>query len=138
MLHRLPRPIARAPVLAHTSALCALLLAGALSGAASPVQAATSADCPSRDAGITLPPGFCATIFADSPKGSPIGADLTAGKYLWSDGSLAGISKTISDGVATPKQHLGATPLMGGSPLSASDLQAVSAYVWALGHKTGK
>lgn len=78
--------------------------------------------------------GTCAGCHGSDGKGSPVGADLTAGKWLWSDGSLAGITKTITDGVATPKQHGGAMPPMGGSPLSASDLQAVSAYVWSLGH----
>jgi hypothetical protein len=48
---------------------------------------------------------------------------------------LKGISKTISEGVATPKKHLGAMPPMGGSPLSPTDLKAVSAYVWAIGHQ---
>jgi hypothetical protein len=51
-----------------------------------------------------------------------------------SDGSLEGLTKTISEGVATPKKHLGAMPPLGGSPLSAADLKAVSAYVWSIGH----
>jgi glucose/arabinose dehydrogenase/mono/diheme cytochrome c family protein len=80
--------------------------------------------------------GTCAGCHGSDAKGSPIGADLTRGTYLWSDGSVAGISKTITEGVPTPKQHLGAMPPLGGSPLSPADLQAVSAYVWALGHKT--
>jgi mono/diheme cytochrome c family protein len=46
------------------------------------------------------------------------------------------LSKTIADGVPTPKQHMGAMPPMGGSTLSPADLQAVSAYVWAIGHAT--
>jgi len=63
-----------------------------------------------------------------------VGADLTAGTWLWSDGSLEGLTKTISQGVATPKKHLGAMPPLGGSPLSPADLKAVSAYVWSIGH----
>jgi glucose/arabinose dehydrogenase/mono/diheme cytochrome c family protein len=78
--------------------------------------------------------GTCAGCHGSDAQGSPVGADLTTGTWLWSDGSLAGITKTITDGVATPKQHNGAMPPMGGSPLSPADLQAVSAYVWALGH----
>ena len=78
--------------------------------------------------------GTCAGCHGSDGKGSPVGADLTTGTWLWSDGSLAGITKTITEGVPTPKKHNGAMPPMGGSPLSASDLQAVSAYVWALGH----
>ena len=78
--------------------------------------------------------GTCAGCHGSDGKGSPVGADLTAGTWLWSDGSLEGLTKTISEGVATPKKHLGAMPPMGGSPLSAADLKAVSAYVWSIGH----
>lgn len=80
--------------------------------------------------------GACAGCHGSDGKGSGVGADLTAGTWLWGDGSLASLSKTIAEGVATPKQHMGAMPPMGGSTLSASDLQAVSAYVWAIGHPT--
>jgi glucose/arabinose dehydrogenase/mono/diheme cytochrome c family protein len=79
--------------------------------------------------------GTCAGCHGSDGKGSPVGADLTAGAWLWSDGSLQGISKTIAEGVATPKKHLGAMPPLGGSSLSATDLKAVSAYVWSLGHQ---
>ncbi len=78
--------------------------------------------------------GTCAGCHGSDGKGSPVGADLTAGTWLWSDGSLEGLTKTISEGVATPKKHLGAMPPLGGSPLSAADLKAVSAYVWSIGH----
>jgi hypothetical protein len=37
-------------------------------------------------------------------EGSPLGPDLTGKKWLWSDGSYAGITKTIADGVSQPKQ----------------------------------
>ena len=79
--------------------------------------------------------GTCAGCHGSDAKGSPLGPDLTSGGWQWSDGSLAGITKTITQGVAAPKQHRGAMPPMGGSPLSPSDLQAVSAYVWAMGHQ---
>ena len=78
--------------------------------------------------------GTCAGCHGSDAKGGPIGADLTAGTWLWSDGSLAGITKTITEGVSAPKAHGGAMPPMGGSPLTPADLKAVSAYVWALGH----
>jgi glucose/arabinose dehydrogenase/cytochrome c5 len=79
--------------------------------------------------------GTCAGCHGSDGKGSPVGADLTAGTWLWSDGSLDGLSRTISQGVAVPKTHLGAMPPMGGSPLSAAELKAASAYVWAIGHR---
>jgi glucose/arabinose dehydrogenase len=77
----------------------------------------------------------CAGCHGSDGKGSAIGADLTAGTWLWSDGSVVGLSKTISKGVAKPKAHGGAMPPMGGTPLAPAQLQAVSAYVWGLGHQ---
>jgi glucose/arabinose dehydrogenase/mono/diheme cytochrome c family protein len=79
--------------------------------------------------------GTCAGCHGSDGKGSPVGADLTSGTWLWSDGSLVGISQTIASGVEKPKQHGGAMPPMGGSSLSPADLKAVSAYVWAIGHR---
>jgi hypothetical protein len=49
-------------------------------------------------------------------------------------GTAHAASAPSADGVPTPKKHGGAVPPMGGAPLSVADLQAVSAYVWALGH----
>jgi glucose/arabinose dehydrogenase/mono/diheme cytochrome c family protein len=79
--------------------------------------------------------GTCAGCHGSDGKGSPVGADLTAGTWLWSDGSLEGLAKTISEGVPAPKAHLGAMPPLGGSSLSAAELKAVTAYVWAIGHR---
>jgi glucose/arabinose dehydrogenase len=78
----------------------------------------------------------CAGCHGSDGKGSPIGADLTAGTWLWSDGSVAGLSKTISEGVPKPKAHGGAMPPMGGTPLKPAELKAVSVYVWGLGHQS--
>jgi glucose/arabinose dehydrogenase/mono/diheme cytochrome c family protein len=66
--------------------------------------------------------------------GTPVGPDLTTGKWLWGDGSLASLHDTIEKGVPEPKEHGGAMPPMGGVTLSKAELDAVSAYVWALGH----
>jgi glucose/arabinose dehydrogenase len=77
----------------------------------------------------------CAGCHGSDGKGGPIGADLTAGTWLWSDGSLAGLSKTISQGVPKPKEHGGAMPPMGGTALKPAELKAVSVYVWGLGHQ---
>ena len=63
-----------------------------------------------------------------------MGPDLTSGKYLWGDGSLASIRKTIDDGVAMPKQYRQAMPAKGGAQLSAAQVTDVAAYVWAIGH----
>jgi mono/diheme cytochrome c family protein len=56
---------------------------------------------------------------------------------LWGDGSLAAIAHTITVGVPHPKEYGAPMPPMGGAELSPSELSAVSAYVWALGHRGG-
>jgi glucose/arabinose dehydrogenase/mono/diheme cytochrome c family protein len=78
--------------------------------------------------------GTCAGCHGSDGKGSPVGPGLTSGSWLWGDGSLAALSKTITQGVPVPKQTSGAMPPMGGSPLSPTEVQAVAAYVWAIGH----
>jgi glucose/arabinose dehydrogenase/cytochrome c5 len=80
----------------------------------------------------------CTGCHGSDGKGTPLGPDLTTGKSLWGDGSLASIKKTIQDGVPTPKQYRQAMPAMGGAQLSAEQLQDVSAYVWAIGHPKKK
>ena len=40
--------------------------------------------------------GTCAGCHGSDGKGSPVGADLTAGAWLWSDGSLEGLTKTLA------------------------------------------
>jgi len=53
---------------------------------------------------------------------------------LWSDGSYAGILKTIRDGVPQPKEYRSPMPPMGGAQLTPDQLSALAAYVWALSH----
>jgi mono/diheme cytochrome c family protein len=67
--------------------------------------------------------------------GTPLGPDLTKNKWLWSDGSFAGILKVITEGVPKPKQFRSPMPPMGGAQLSATQASAVAAYVWGLSHK---
>lgn len=80
----------------------------------------------------------CAGCHGTGGIGTPVGPNLTTGKWLWGDGSLASLTSTIANGVAEPKQHPGAMPPMGGVELSKDQLDAVSAYVWALGHSGSK
>ena len=77
----------------------------------------------------------CAGCHGSNAKGTPLGSDLTGGQWLWSDGSLAAITHTIADGVTNPKNYTSPMPPMGGAQLSQHDLDAVAAYVWALGHQ---
>jgi len=82
-----------------------------------------------------LADGTCGGCHGMDGKGTALGADLTAGTWMWSDGSLAGLTETISKGVAAPKKAHSPMPPMGGLQLSPEDLAAVSAYVWSIGHK---
>ena len=81
--------------------------------------------------------GTCAGCHGSNAKGTPLAPDLTGGKWLWGDGSLAAITRTIADGVPDPKNYRSPMPPMGGAQLSDSDLQAVASYVWAVGHQGG-
>ena len=79
--------------------------------------------------------GTCTACHGPDGKGTPLGPDLTNNKWLWSDGSWAGINKTISQGVMQPKQYRSPMPPNGGSPLDSKQAEAVAAYVWALSHR---
>ncbi len=74
----------------------------------------------------------CAGCHGSDGQGSPLGPDLTHGPWLWSDGSLKGISKTITEGVPHPKKAGGAMPPMGGAQLTPDQVRAVAAYVYAI------
>jgi glucose/arabinose dehydrogenase/mono/diheme cytochrome c family protein len=76
----------------------------------------------------------CAGCHGPDATGSPLGPSLTSKKWLWSDGSYAGILKIIKDGVPNPKQYRSPMPAMGGAELTSDQLAAVTAYVWALSH----
>ncbi len=76
----------------------------------------------------------CSGCHGSDGKGTPLGPDLAAGKWTWSDGSLGGLERTIATGVPNPKNYRSPMPPMGGAQLSPEQTKAVAAYVWALGH----
>jgi glucose/arabinose dehydrogenase len=80
--------------------------------------------------------GTCAGCHSSDGKGSSVGSDLTSGKWLWGDGSVAAITRTIDSGVPKAKEHSGAMPPKGGAQLSQADVAAVADYVWAIGHRS--
>jgi glucose/arabinose dehydrogenase/mono/diheme cytochrome c family protein len=80
----------------------------------------------------------CTGCHGANGTGSPLGPDLTKKEWMWSDGSLAGILKVISDGVPKPKKFRSAMPPMGGAQLSVTQASAVAAYVWGLSHPQPK
>jgi len=77
----------------------------------------------------------CAGCHGAKGTGSPLGPGLTSGKWLWSDGSLAGILKVITDGVPQPKEYRSPMPPMGGTQLTTQQASAVAAYVWSISHR---
>jgi glucose/arabinose dehydrogenase/mono/diheme cytochrome c family protein len=78
----------------------------------------------------------CTGCHGDRGQGSPLGPDLTGKKWLWSDGSYAGIKKTITEGVSQPKNYRSPMPAMGGAQLTADQVSALAAYVWSISHQT--
>jgi glucose/arabinose dehydrogenase/mono/diheme cytochrome c family protein len=80
----------------------------------------------------------CMGCHGESGEGTPLAPQLAGKnkKWLWSDGSYAGIAKTITEGVSQPKQYRSPMPPMGGTQLTPEQLSAVAAYVWALSHRT--
>jgi mono/diheme cytochrome c family protein len=107
--------------------------AGAGAGASLPVPPGSTAE--QVAAGNTLyHASSCAGCHGSNAGGTPVGPDLTSGKYLWGDGSVAALSATITSGVPMPKQYRQAMPALGGAQLSASEVHDLAAYLWAVGH----
>jgi mono/diheme cytochrome c family protein len=79
--------------------------------------------------------GTCMGCHGSDGAGTQVGANLVDATWLHSDGSLAGIKGTIVKGVAMAKQSIGAMPPLGAAPLQPADVDAVTAYVWAIGHR---
>jgi glucose/arabinose dehydrogenase/mono/diheme cytochrome c family protein len=79
----------------------------------------------------------CTGCHGDNGEGTPLGPPLAGKnkKWLWSDGSFAGITKTITDGVSQPKEYRSAMPPMGGAQLTPEQVKALGAYVWSMSHR---
>ena len=71
--------------------------------------------------------GRCSQCHGWDAKGTPNGNDLTVGMWIWSDGSVAQLKRTIV-------HNMSVAPGMDGE-LTPADVDAVAAYVWALGHQ---
>lgn len=61
-------------------------------------------------------------------QGTPNGNDLTAGMFVWSDGSVKELKRTVL-------HNMSVAPRMDGD-LTPDDVDAVSAYVWAISHRS--
>ncbi len=71
--------------------------------------------------------GKCAECHGVDAKGTANGNDLTVGMWIWGDGSVSAIKATIG-------HNMKMAPGMDGR-LTPADVDAVVAYVWALGHQ---
>jgi mono/diheme cytochrome c family protein len=60
--------------------------------------------------------GTCSGCHGSDAGGSTVGPALNSGHWLWSDGSLAGLTAAIENGVAQPKQYQGVMPPLGEAP----------------------
>ena len=114
----------------HPDAGAATTSAGAVPKGATPKMVALGARIYSGQVGGAP----CTGCHGDHGQGSPLGPALTAHKWLWSDGSYAGIRKTISDGVPQPKNYRSPMPAMGGAQLSSDQVAALAAYVYSISH----
>ena len=76
----------------------------------------------------------CTGCHGTNAKGTPLGPNLAGKDWVWSDGSYAGITKTITDGVSQPKKFRSPMPPMGGAQLTPDQVKAVAAYIWSLSH----
>lgn len=79
--------------------------------------------------------GTCSGCHGGNARGSAVGPDLAGGRWLWGNGSVEALRKTITEGVPTPKEFNGVMPPKGGADLSPADVDAVAAYLWALNHR---
>ena len=112
-----------------TSAFALVLAAAALPAVAATSDAAVASACPAGATGITLSPGFCATVFADNlghvrhllvtPDGI-VYANSWSGRYYHNDtprpgGFLLALQDTDGTGRANVIQRFGATVADGGA-----------------------
>lgn len=77
----------------------------------------------------------CVGCHGADASGTQLGPNLTDDKWLWGDGSLAAIAKSISEGVAQPKEYRAPMPALGGAQLSNDEVSALAAYLWAASHR---
>ncbi len=78
--------------------------------------------------------GTCSGCHGSDARGGPQAPSLVSGHYVVGNGSFQSIKQVVADGVPRPHDYEVPMPPKGGAPLSDSDVTAVAAYVWAIGH----
>ena len=71
--------------------------------------------------------GQCSVCHGIDGKGTANGNDLTVGMFIWSDGSVKELKRTILHNMAVVPGRDG--------DLEPADVDAVCAYVWAISHQ---
>jgi mono/diheme cytochrome c family protein len=77
--------------------------------------------------------GTCYVCHGQDAHGSAVAPNLTDAEWLHNDGTLAGITGTITSGVPKPTKAPAPMPPMGGATLSPDQVKAVATYVHSLG-----
>ncbi|WP_293376425.1 c-type cytochrome [Phenylobacterium sp.] len=108
--------------------------AAAEGGAGLPVPPGATADQVAKGMAL-FKAGSCGGCHGADATGGSIGPPLNTGSPIWTDGSLGSIKDLIAKGVPQPKQYRSPMPPEGGAQFSDDDLNAVAAYVWAVGHQ---
>ena len=77
---------------------------------------------------------LCYVCHGPAGKGvAGLGPDLTDKEWLHGDGSMAFISKVVTEGIMKPKKMPAPMPPKGGGQLSEAQINAVAAYVHSMG-----
>jgi len=80
--------------------------------------------------------GNCFTCHGMDATGTQLAPNLTDSEWINIEGEVNwdAIQQVVRTGVPNPKQHPSPMPAMGGAQLSDQEVQAVSAYVYAISH----
>ncbi len=95
-----------------------------------------TAELVNQGAEIYAGAGLCYACHGQDAKGMPgLGANLTDGEWLQSDGSLEALTNTVMNGVSAEESSSGTPmPPRGGSGITDDQVKAVSVYVYSLSH----
>lgn len=82
--------------------------------------------------------GTCFTCHGMDATGTQLAPNLTDDEWLnIEEPSWDAIQQNVRTGVPNPVEHPSPMPPMGGAQLSDQEIQAVSAYVYAISHQDG-
>jgi mono/diheme cytochrome c family protein len=106
--------------------------AGPGAAPAAPAGAPGQVTTASIEEGQQLYGTVCFACHGQNGIGGPAGPPLNDADWINIDGSFASIVSVIQNGVMQPQQYPGAMPPRGGGNFDAQQIEALSAYVFAL------